>query len=157
MKYWAKNMAAAALAVAVIGAGTAAIHPAHAGAIEDRQAEMKKMMRANKALQRAARKGQVRTARRYAWTIIASADRLGGLFPRGSDYRGLGLRTTRAKPNIWKHWTSSTRRLNGTKQVARKVAKGNLAAARDMGKQCGGCHKHYRASKAKRKKRNRKR
>ena len=152
MKNWATQMAAAALVLTVIGAGTAASRSALAGAIEDRQAEMNKIQRANKALQRAAKTGQVGAARRHAWTIVASADRLGGLFPRGSDYRGLGLKTTRAKPNIWKHWTSFTRRLNGMKQVAESVAGGNMAAARKMDGQCSGCHKHYRASKTRRKK-----
>lgn len=151
MKHWVKHIVAAGVAVAIVGAGIAATRPAHADAIKDRRAEMKKMARASKALAKAAKARHKATARHQALIILASADRLSSLFPRGTNSRALGTRVTRAKRNIWSDWTIFKARLNGLKKVANRVAKGNLAAAKGLGKACGSCHKRFRARKPRKK------
>ncbi len=147
MKVWAKHIVATGLAIAVIGAGIAATQPAYADVAEERRAEMKKIAKANKALKRASKAGKRRAAKRQAWAIIASANRVALLFPRGTDRRALGRKTTRARAKIWSDWSTFEAKLNGMKRVARKVAGGNMAAAKRMGKTCGGCHKRFRAGK----------
>ncbi len=147
MKYWAKHIVTAGLAVAVMGAGIAATQPAYADVAEDRRAQMKKMSKANKALKRATKAGNKRAAKRQARIIIASADRVALLFPRGTDRRALGRRTTRARAKIWSDWSTFKAKLNALKRVASRVARGNMAAAKRVGKACGGCHKLFRAGK----------
>ncbi len=147
MKYWAKYIVTAGLAVAVIGAGIAATQPAYADAAKDRRAEMKKMSKANKALKKASKAGNRRAAKRQARAIIASADRFANLFPRGTDRRALGRKATRAKVKIWSDWTTFKIKLNAMRNVASSVARGNMAAARRMGRTCGGCHKLFLAGR----------
>ena len=147
MKVWAKHIVATGLAIAVIGAGIAATQPAYADVAEERRAEMKKIAKANKALKRASKAGKRRAAKRQAWAIIASANRVALLVPRGTDRRAMGRRTTRARAKIWSDWSIFKTKLNALKRVARSVAKGNMAAAKRMGKACGGCHKLFRAGK----------
>ena len=153
MKYLVKHIVAASLAIAVFGAGMAATQPANADVVKERRAEMKKIGKANKALQRAAKAGKKSTAARQARAIIASVDRVSaaGMWPRGTSRKGLGAKATRAKPLIWKKWSVFEKRFGGLRKVASAVAGGNMAAAKNIGKSCGGCHKHYRHKKAKRK------
>ncbi len=147
MKYWAKYIVTAGLAVAVIGAGIAATQPAYADVVKERRAEMKKLSKANKALKKASKAGNRRAAKRQARAIIASADRFAFLFPRGTDRRALGRKATRAKARIWSDWSIFKTKLNALKKVASSVARGNMAAARRMGKTCGGCHKLFLAGR----------
>ena len=138
MNHWVKHVIAAGLAVAVIGAGIAATQPAFADVVKDRRAEMKKISKANKALKKSSKAGKISESKRQARIIIASADKLTSMWPRGTGRNALGKRATRAKPNIWKDWDTFSK---------------GLGAAKGMGKTCGGCHKKFRAKKAKRKKR----
>lgn len=152
MKYWTKHIVAAGLAVAIIGAGIAVTQPAYADAVKDRRAEMKKISKANKALKKSSKAGDMAASKKQAMIIIAGADRLAGLFPRGTDRGVLGAKATRAKPAIWSDWDTFKTKLGALKKVASNVAGGNLAAAKGMGKACGGCHKLFRGKKAKKKK-----
>ena len=81
--------------------------------------------------------------------IVATADELLGLFPKGTDRGMLGATATRAKPEIWKDWNTFKAKAGALKAAAKKVADGNLAAAGGIGKSCGGCHKLFRGKKAK--------
>ena len=84
--------------------------------------------------------------------IIASADKLASLFPRGTDRGVLGAKATRAKSENWSDWSTFKAKLGALKKIASNLADGNLAAAKGMGKACGGCHKLFRGKKAKKKK-----
>jgi len=149
MKHWVKHTMAAGLAVAVFSAGIAVTQPAYADAVKDRVAMMKQMSKANKALGKAAKAGKKAAAKKQAMIIVASADKLANLFPRGTDRKALGAKTTRAKPEIWSDWETFKAKLGDLKKVASNVADGDLGAAKGMGKACGGCHKLFRGKKVK--------
>jgi cytochrome c556 len=151
MKYWLKHLFAAGLAVAVIGAGLAATQPVNADQVKDRKAEMKKISKANKAIKKAVKAGNKSAARKQARNLIAAVDRVSSasMWPRGTGRNALGKRATRAKAKIWKDWQGFENKFAATRKVARSVAKGNLAAAKGIGKTCGGCHKQFRGKKAK--------
>jgi len=152
MRIWVKHIAAAGLAVAVIGAGIATTQPAYADAVKDRQAIMKTISKANKAVGKAAKAGAKEDAMKQAAIIVASADKVASLFPRGTDNGTLGKVDTGAKPAIWADWDTFKAKLGDLKKVASNVADGDMAAAKDMGKSCGACHKLFRDKKAKKSK-----
>ena len=154
MKNLIRHIFAAGLAVAVIGAGLAATQPTFADVVKDRRAEMKKIGKANKALKNAVKANRKAAARRQARNLVASIDRVAaaGMWPRGTDRKALGAKATRAKPLIWRKWGTFEKRFATMRKTASAVAGGNMAAAKNIGKSCGGCHKHYRAKKGKRKK-----
>ena len=149
MKNWVKQFVAAGLAVAVMGASVAVTQPAFADAVKDRQALMKSNSKAGKALRKAAKAGKKAAARKQAMIIVANADKLAGLFPKGTDSSALGAKATRAKPEIWSDWSTFQAKLGDLKKVASNVADGDMAAAKNLGKACGGCHKLFRGKKAK--------
>lgn len=149
MKHWVKQFVAAGLAVAVMAAGVAVTQPAYADAVKDRRALMKSNSKAGKALRKAVKAGKKAAAKKQAMIIVANADKLAALFPRGTDSRTLGARATRAKPKIWSDWSTFQAKLGALKKVASNVADGDMAAARNLGKACGGCHKLFRGKKAK--------
>jgi len=149
MNHWVKHTMAAGLAAAVLSAGIAVTQPAYADAVKDRVAMMKQMSKANKALGKAAKAGKKAAAKKQAMIIVASVDKLGNLFPRGTDSKALGAKATRAKPEIWSDWDTFKAKLGDLKKVASNVADGDLAAAKGMGKACGGCHKLFRGKKVK--------
>jgi cytochrome c556 len=86
---------------------------------------------------------------KQASMIVASADKLAGLFPKGTGRGDLDAKVTRAKPEIWSDMNTFKEKLAALRGVASKVAGGDLAAAKDMGKTCGGCHKLFRGKKVK--------
>ena len=92
MRILVKHVFAAGLAVAVIGAGLAATQPVSAdmGAVKERQATFKKISKANKAIKKAAKAGDKSAAMDQAKMIVGYADRLAGLFPKGTDRGMLG-------------------------------------------------------------------
>ena len=149
MKNWIKHVVAAGLAVAVIGAGIATTQPAYADAVKDRRAAMKQMSKANKAIKKASKAGNMAAAQTQARIIVATADKLAGLFPRGTDRGTLGKKATRAKPAIWSDWDTFKTKLGALRKVASNVAGGDMTAAKGIGKTCGGCHKAFRGKKAK--------
>lgn len=154
MRIWFKHVFAAGLAVAVIGAGLAATQPVYAdmGVVKERKATFKKISKANKAIKAAAKAGDKATAMKQASVIVANADKLAGLFPRGTDRGMLGKKVTRAKPEIWSDWDTFKQKLADLRSVASKVAGGDMAAAKGIGKRCGACHKLFRGKKVKKKK-----
>ena len=83
--------------------------------------------------------------------IVANVDKHASLFPKGTDRGELGAKATRAKPEIWSDWSTFETKLGALKKVASKVADGDMAAAKGIGKTCGGCHKLFRGKKAKKK------
>ena len=64
MQYWVKHVVAAGLAVAVIGEGIAATQPAYADSVKDRRAEMKKVSKANKALKKESKAGDLAASKK---------------------------------------------------------------------------------------------
>ena len=154
MRMWVNHVFAAGLAVAVIGAGLAATQPVFADghAVKERKATFKMISKANKAIKAAVKAGDKDTAMSKARDIVGYADKLAGLFPRGTDRGMLGKKATRAKPEIWSDWDTFKQKLADLRGVASQVAGGNLAAAKGMGKKCGACHKLFRGKKVKKKK-----
>lgn len=151
MRMWVNHVFAAGLAVAVIGAGLAATQPVFADghAVKERKATFKKISKANKAIKAAVKAGDNGAAMAQAKMIVGYADNLAGLFPKGTDRGTLGAKATRAKPEIWSDWNTFKEKLAGLRGVASKVAGGDMAAAKGMGKACGACHKLFRGKKVK--------
>ena len=146
MKNLWKHVVAAGLAVAVIGAG---VTPASADVVKDRQMAMKSLSKANKALGKAAKAGDAAAAQKQAMMIVAASDKLEALFPKGSG-AGYGEKH-QSKADIWKDWDKFQKANAAMKAAAQKVASGDLKAAGDIGKTCGGCHKPFRGPKIKKK------
>lgn len=151
MKNWVKHFVAAGLSVAVLGAGVTATQPALADghAVKERKATFKGISKANKAIKNAVKASDKATAMKQAAMIVASADKLAGLFPKGTDRGTLDAKVTRAKPEIWSDWDTFKARLADLRSVASQVAGGDMAAAKNMGKACGACHKLFRGKKVK--------
>jgi cytochrome c556 len=152
MTRWMKKIFMAGIAVAVLGAGMAATQPAFADPVKDRRALMKSNSKAGKAMRSAAKAGDAAAAKKQAMIIVANADRIISLFPKGTDRGTLSATTTRAKPDIWKDWDSFKQKAGALKSAATKVASGDMAAAKGVGKVCGSCHKAFRGKKVKKKK-----
>ncbi len=146
MKNWYRNIVAAGVAVAVLGIGMAT-NPAFADPAKDRQAVMKTMSKAGKALGKAAKGGMTADAQKQAQIIVAATEKLESMFPKGSG-EGYG-KTNRAKPEIWSDWAKFQKANATLKSAAMKVASGDLKAAGDIGKACGACHKAFRGPKPK--------
>ena len=89
--------------------------------------------------------------------VIRHANALPRLFPRGTSRAKLGKGVTRSKAAIWKNWGKFIAANNAMRNAATSVAlaanAGNKKAGmKGIGKTCGGCHKPFRAKKAKKKK-----
>ena len=151
MRMWVNHVFAAGLAIAVIGAGLAATQPVFADghAVKERKATFKNISKANKAIKAAIKAGDTDTAKAQAGKIVVYADKLAGLFPKGTDRGTLDAKVTRAKPEIWSDWDTFKQKLADLRGVASQVAGGNLAVAKGMGKKCGACHKLFRGKKVK--------
>ena len=147
MKNWWKHAAAAGIAVAILGAGMTTT--AVADPLKDRSAAMKSISKASKAIKKAAKGGMAADAQKQAAIIVAVSDKMESLFPKGSG-AGYGEKT-RAKPDIWTDWAKFQKANAAMKSVAMKVAGGDMSAAADIGKTCGGCHKPFRGPKIKKK------
>jgi cytochrome c556 len=155
MKNSLKHLVAAGLAVAVLGAGMTT-GTAFADAVKDRKATMKSISKANKAIGAYAKGGgDLASAVAAAKQIASTAEKLPGMFPKGSG-DGYG-KTTRAKPAIWTDWDkfqSSAKALgvaanNFVNWSQMADASTMKSAAGAVGKSCGGCHKAFRGPKPK--------
>lgn len=149
MKKLLNTLMVACFAIAVVGAGSAFVSPAQADAVKDRKAAMKTVSKSNKAIQAAAKAGDKDAAAKAANALIAAGKQFATLFPKGTDRDTLGAKATRAKPEIWAQWSKFEEANNAMIAQAMKVAGGDLAAAKGMGKTCGGCHKPFRGPKPK--------
>lgn len=153
MNGWFNRFLVAGLAVAVLGLGSLASEPAFADAVKDRQAAMKSISKANKTLRAAAKDGKAAEVEKQAKMIVALADKIPALFPKGTDRGTLGAKATRAKPEIWANWSDFQKKAGDLKSMAMQLAsaagKGDLSMAADgVNKACGGCHKAFRGPKA---------
>jgi len=155
MNGYLRHFLAAGLALAVVVAGAAITAPAYADAVKDRQAAMKDISKANKALGAAVKKGDKAAVEKQAMMIVAIAEKVPTLFPAGTDNKKLSTKVTGAKPDIWMKWDEFKAGAGKLKAAAMQVAsaaKGGgdmAAAAKAMGGACGGCHKVFRAKKTK--------
>lgn len=153
MKGWVYRFAAAGLAVAILGTGSIVAQPAYADAVKDRQAAMKDISKANKALRAAAKKGDKETVEKQAMMIVTLAEKVPALFPKGTDRATLGEKATRAKPEIWARWDDFRKQAEELRSMATQIASsakgGDLQmASAGVNKACGGCHKPFRGPKA---------
>jgi cytochrome c556 len=155
MKNWYRNIIAAGIAVAVLGAGMATT-PAFADDVKDRKAAMKSLSKANKVLKAYSKgKGNKAAALAAARQIASIGEKLPAMFPKGSD-KGYGM-TTRAKPAIWEDWAKFKQTNQAMVDAANKVASvgalgtasTSMEVAGGIGKTCGGCHKPFRGPKPK--------
>ena len=154
MNGWFNRFLVAGLAVAILGLGSLASEPAFADPVKDRQAAMKSISKANKTLRAAAKDGKAAEVEEQAKMIVALADKLPALFPKGTDRGTLDPKTTRAKPEIWTNWSDFQKRAGDLKSMAMQIAsaagKGDLSMADDgVNKACGGCHKAFRGPEVK--------
>jgi cytochrome c556 len=147
--------AAIAVALGTTAVGLAAAPPpskAALNAVGARQAQMKRLREATKAingyLQGAhSNAGQVRAA---AATLQDVGARMPRLFPRGT---AVGVGTSRAKPAIWTEQVAFQRRIAGFRaasaNLARAAAAGDKAQIaqqfRAVGGSCKTCHDPYQA------------
>lgn len=154
MKPWTKTLLVA-LAVAV-PAGAA-----QADAVEDaikaRKAYMQ-VVRFNMAPLGAMAKGEAEydaeQAAIFAGNLNAAAMmKNGAMWPQGSD-NAAHPDMTRALPDIWTKWPDIAEKNKAfaaaAAELAAKAGDGKdamIAAYKEVGKTCGGCHKPYRASK----------
>jgi len=120
------------------------------GAVAHRQAEMKKMGGALKAVAGYAQGtsddvGQLRQAAAAARDVAAGLPRL---FPAGT---GQGVGTSRAKPNIWSERDAFNRRILGLRSASAALALAAVAGNRDevkpkfraVGAACKSCHDFF--------------
>ncbi len=154
MKSYFRQFLTIAVTAAVLGGGIAVTQPAYADAVKDRQDAMKELGKANKALTAAAKKGDKAAVEKQAMMIVAIADKIPTLFPKGSDNKALGMKATGAKPEIWAKWDEFKADADKMKAAAMQIASaakgGDLAmATKGMGGACGTCHKVFRAKKEK--------
>ncbi len=125
---------------------------------EDVIGARRKLMKANgkayKAIKKAMKIKDYATVEEKAKEIAADMDKLPELFPKGSTSE-----KSRAKPAIWEKWDLFNRGRMAMKAAAEELAVS--ARAKDgqqvsskfktFSKNCGGCHKPFRAPKKKKK------
>jgi cytochrome c556 len=150
---WIGGIAALTLALQMGGTTMAPAQDAGspAAAIEKRQAAMKKVGGASRTIN-----GMVRGTAPYDGAAAAEAFRTmnevakvyGGYFPQGSESGG----DTEALPAIWENKADFEAKLakfaSDTAAAAAAATQGEdafKAAARQVGENCGSCHKAYRA------------
>jgi cytochrome c556 len=123
-------------------------------AIEARQKLMKANGAALKAIQDAAKAGQVQAIPAEAQKLVSNAQQLPTLFPQGS----LDPSTSRAKPEIWQKWPEfegNAKRLQAKATELAATAKSGdpaatNAAVTDLGRTtCGACHNAFRGPEIK--------
>ncbi len=120
--------------------------------IGERRKLMKANNKANKAIKKAVKNKDYATVEAKAKEIAAAMDKLPDLLPKGSTSE-----KSRAKPAIWEKWD-----LFNQKRMAMKTAAEELAASakakdgrqvsakvKTFSKNCGSCHKPFRAPKKK--------
>lgn len=159
MTSWIKTIFIAGVAVAVLGTGVTPLAAADMGAVKERKATMKAISKANKSVQGAAKgKVEAKKAAAEAEKIVALISKFPGWFPKGTSREDAGMmKSTRAKPDIWAKMDTFKSRANGLKSAAQnfvKVAASGdqaaiAAAAAEVRKACGACHKSFRGPKPK--------
>ena len=145
MTDWLKKIQATVLGIIILGTAASAIQLANADVIKERQAKMKMVAKANKALKKASKAGDMAALKKQGAIIVSSANKLAEMFPKGSGYDTLGKKVPHSKPEIWMDWNTFLEKLDAMKIVAEKVANGDLTAAKSMGKTCGSCHRLFRS------------
>ncbi len=144
-----------AVALGTTAAGLAAAPPradARLSAVGHRQGQMKRLREATKAIYGFVQgahddPAQVRAAAATMQDVGARMDRL---FPAGT---GVGVGTSRAKPQIWTERTAFQRRIAGLRAaaagMARAAATGDKAQIgpqfRAVGAACKACHDFFQA------------
>lgn len=149
-----RTLGAAAIVAVAITFGTAGISPSDAqqsDIAKQRVAAMKSMGGNLKKLGAAVAGGDNAAAAAAATGVNEVASRIPSLFPEGS-----GTGETRAKPDIWQNFPDFRSKANAVEAASAKViadaTAGNLgsdpkAVVGSIGKNCGACHKAYRAPK----------
>lgn len=161
MTCWTKNLFVAAIAVAVLSTGIPTVANADMGIVKKRVAAMKSISKANKAVQGAA-KGKVSASKAAAAAneIAMLAEQIPTWFPKGTSSKDAGMAMeTRAKPDIWAKMDDFKSKAGSLKAAAQNFAKvaaagdkaAIAAAAGEVRKSCGGCHKAFRGPKPKKK------
>lgn len=158
MRGWMKHGILAMVASGIVVAGTAQMAAAQMGesAIKERKAVMKSNSKNNKVVTAYAKKGKgsAEDVAKAAKVLVANANKLAGLFPKGTSLKD-AMGKTRAKPDIWMQMPKFEAALDNFKSASQKLASaaesGNknaiVAAAGDVRKACGGCHKPFRQKK----------
>jgi cytochrome c556 len=123
---------------------------AQADVIEKRQAAMKGNSADAKAIKAAVESKDYATVEAKAKDIMGTADKIPGLFPKGST-----TGKTKAKPEIWEKSEDFGKAAKNLSKAAGELASaakaGNDAEVpvkvKAMGDACGACHKQFRAEK----------
>jgi len=149
MKTTMRNLFAALGLGAVLIAGSAGPLSAQVDVVAERITSMKQISKAAKEMRNAAKAGDKASAIAAAKKIAALGEKVPAMFQIGTDRERIGAEKTRAKMEIWNKWNDFTQANNAMIAVANKVAGGDLAAAGEIGRTCGGCHKPFRGPKAK--------
>ena len=123
---------------------------AQADVIEKRQAAMKGNSADAKAIKAAVESKDYATVEAKAKDIMGTADKIPGLFPKGST-----TGKTKAKAEIWEKSDDFAKAAKNLSKAANEVAA--AAKSKDdaevpvkvkaMGDACGACHKQFRAEK----------
>ncbi len=150
--------------VAVIGIVTLAACTSNSvgadEAIQQRKALMKTIFKNWKPIKAYAKsgKGSAADVVKYAKAINASADKIPGLFPKGTSRGDYPDTVTRALPAIWKDWTGFEKAAKNLEAQSATLVKVAMGGDKDaitkqigvMGKNsCGVCHKPFRGKKVK--------
>ena len=151
------KLAAVAVAIALVACGAAVAQSRAAATIQARQASLKQLGGAFKAINDELKKDAPDAAllRANSARMSTLASRLPTWFPQGSGAE-VGVKTG-AKPEIWsdpKGFADTARALQGqTGRLAELGAGGDLAAfkaqVRPVGGACKGCHDKYRVDEKK--------
>ena len=117
---------------------------------EKRQSLMKNNSENNKAIKGAVEAKDYATVEAKAKDIMGNADKIVGLFPKGSE-----TGKTKAKPEIWEKSEDFGKAAKNLSKAAGDLASAAKAGNADevgvkvkaMGEACGACHKQFRAEK----------
>lgn len=156
-----RTVAMAGIAVSLAATGMTAVALAQDGiaAIKERQTAMRTVSKANVAIRNFLEKGEGSSdsVAAAATQIAAVADRIPGLFPKGTDEAGGAAAKSRAKAEIWTNRAAFEKTAASLKASATALAEVAKSGDKDkikvafatMGKNCGGCHKPFRGPERK--------
>lgn len=156
MMQFHRSSAVVAAFVVVIGFGAVAVFAQDKEAIvKERQAAMKQEgddLRAIKAYLDGMGTDQAAAVQK-AQDLVATADKMAGLFPAGTSSKDLPGKSN-AKPDIWdqrdKYDAAEAARKAAAQSLLSAVQKGDKTAAQaafeQVGKACGSCHGTFRES-----------
>ena len=123
---------------------------AQADVIQKRQDAMKGNSAAAKAIKGAVETKDYATVEAKAKDIMGTADKIVGLFPKGST-----TGKTKAKPEIWEKSDDFSKAAKNLSKAASELASAAKAGNADdvdvkvkaLGEACNSCHKQFRAEK----------